>query len=101
MSPAVSVVEERVMLQLSGRRRHHAPLVLEPFERRLLLTTYYVSPAGSDAADGLSAAAPWQTVEKVNARAFLPGDQILFQGGQTFAPTLAARTNVVADGGFE
>src|SRR5688500_3116605 len=53
--------------------------------RRLLATTYYLSPGGNDAFAGTSAAAPWRTIAKVNALDLEPGDQVLFQGGQTFA----------------
>lgn len=47
-------------------------------------TTYYVSSTGSDSNDGLSTSTPWQTVSKVNATHFNPGDSILFEGGDTF-----------------
>lgn len=56
----------------------------------LLLTalypsTYYVSPTGSDSNNGTSSGTPWQTIAKVNAHMCVPGDSILFQGGQTFS----------------
>lgn len=44
-------------------------------------TVYYIAPAGNDENDGTDPAAPWKSVEKVNATAFLPGDMILFQAG--------------------
>lgn len=50
--------------------------------------TYYVSPSGSDANNGTSAATPWQTITKVNAAVFAPGDSVFFQGGQTFTGAL-------------
>lgn len=40
--------------------------------------TFYVSNTGSDANDGLTASTPWQTIAKVNATTFLPGDNTLF-----------------------
>ena len=49
---------------------------------------YYVSPSGSDANNGLSSGAAWQTVAKVNAATLHPGDTVLFQGGQTFSGTM-------------
>lgn len=49
---------------------------------------YFVSPAGNDANTGLSPAAPWKTIAKVNARVFAAGDRVLFEGGQTFAGSL-------------
>jgi hypothetical protein len=48
-------------------------------------TIYYVSPSGSDAASGTSAADAWQTVEQVDRAKLKPGDEVLFQGGATFA----------------
>jgi hypothetical protein len=50
---------------------------------------YYVDcRAGSDDADGLSAATAWQTVAKVSATTFSPGDAILFKRGTRCAGTL-------------
>jgi hypothetical protein len=51
-------------------------------------TTYYVSPTGSDSNAGTSPATAWQTINHVNQVRFRPGDQILFQGGATFAGNL-------------
>jgi hypothetical protein len=48
-------------------------------------TTYYVSPSGSDAASGTSTADAWQTVAQVDRAKLKPGDEVLFQGGATFA----------------
>jgi len=47
-------------------------------------TTYYVSLTGSDSNNGTSTSTPWQTVGHVNSQMFRSGDQILFNGGQTF-----------------
>ncbi len=46
--------------------------------------TYYVSPDGNDLASGLSIKDAWKSIEKVNSVTFLPGDRILFKGGETF-----------------
>ena len=46
--------------------------------------TYFVSPAGNDAASGLSIAQAWKSLDKVNATVFQPGDKILFEGGKTW-----------------
>lgn len=56
-------------------------------------TTYYVSNTGSDAANGTSTGTPWQTITKVNAGTYIAGDQILFNGGQTFTGSLLFSTN--------
>jgi hypothetical protein len=42
-------------------------------------TIYYVDPNGSDSNNGTSTTTPWQTVAKVNATTFSPGDVILFK----------------------
>jgi hypothetical protein len=43
--------------------------------------TYYVSPAGNDAAGGASAASPWRSLRRVNRTHFQPGDIIRFEAG--------------------
>jgi Right handed beta helix region len=47
--------------------------------------TYYVSPGGSDANPGTAPGSAWQTVHRVNGASLVPGDSVLFQGGQTFS----------------
>ncbi len=49
-------------------------------------TTYYVSAAGSDAANGTSPATAWQTLTKAINTVFTltPGSAILFRSGDTF-----------------
>lgn len=47
-------------------------------------TNYYISNTGSDAAAGTSTGTPWQTISKVNAVTFAPGDSILFKKGDTW-----------------
>jgi hypothetical protein len=49
---------------------------------------YYVSAAGSDAANGTSLTTPWQSITKINASTFRPGDNVLFRRGDTFYGTL-------------
>lgn len=51
--------------------------------------SYYVdSAAGSDANSGTSAAAPWASLAKVNAKTFAPGDTIYFKAGGSWAGQL-------------
>lgn len=50
--------------------------------------TYYVSPSGNDANDGLSPESAWRTIGRVNAVTYRPGDSIFFEGGQTFEGSL-------------
>ena len=45
---------------------------------------YHISPDGDDLQSGLSPESAWQTVGRVNAAMFAPGDQILFEGGKIF-----------------
>jgi parallel beta-helix repeat protein len=46
--------------------------------------TYYISNSGNDGNSGIDASSPWQTITKVNATTFQPGDNILFRRGDTF-----------------
>lgn len=51
--------------------------------------TYYVDAVGgSDSAAGTSTAAAWQSLAKVNATTFSPGDQILFHTDQRWSGQL-------------
>ncbi len=53
---------------------------------------YYVDSAtGSDSAPGTSTAAPWKTLQKVNATALRPGDRVLFKSGSAWTGQLAPR----------
>jgi hypothetical protein len=53
--------------------------------------TYFVDPAGDDAASGRAPAAAWRTLERVNATSFRPGDQILLRAGGAWTGQLALR----------
>ncbi len=71
-----------------GRHSRTTPAFLpriEALEDRTLLTTYYVSPLGSDSNPGTSPNQAWQTINQVNNNTYHPGDSVLFQGGQTFS----------------
>jgi hypothetical protein len=61
-------------------------IVLSPFFAGA--TNYYVSNAGSDGNNGTATGTPWQTVPKVNAGSFSPGDSIRFLRGSVFSGTL-------------
>jgi hypothetical protein len=50
--------------------------------------TYYVSQNGNDANSGLSVKYAWQTIQKINSVELNPGDQVLFEGGQSFPGTI-------------
>ena len=45
---------------------------------------YYIKNTGSDNNTGLSDAQAWKTISKVNAATLLPGDQILFNRGDSW-----------------
>ena len=54
-----------------------------------LASTYYLDAAsGNDAASGLSPALAWQSLGKVNAKTFHPGDQLLLKAGATWTGRL-------------
>ena len=85
---------------ISGRHREklHKPLVcqMEPLEDRQFLSTYYVSPSGSDSASGASTSAPWRTISRVNSQKLKAGDKVLFKGGSAFSGSLSVPS---AEGG--
>ena len=80
----------------ASRRGFCVHLSFEQLEPRIALTAYYISNNGSDANNGLSPATAWQTFAAIERQNYLPssqsfyqpGDQILFQGGQTFTGQL-------------
>jgi hypothetical protein len=53
-------------------------------------TIYYISTTGDDGNSGTSAAAPWQSIFKLNRTAFVPGDSILFKRGDIWDGAHAA-----------
>jgi len=59
-------------------------------------TVYYVSNSGSDANGGTSTGTAWQTIAKVNASSFLPGDSILFKCGDSWNEQLNVPSNGTA-----
>lgn len=55
---------------------------------------YYVdASSGDDNNEGRSPNKPWQTIAKVNAATFLPGDQILFKKGEEWREQLRPPTS--------
>lgn len=61
-------------------------------------TNYYVKSTGSDSNSGLSDSQAWQTVTKVTARTFLPGDSILFRKGDTWVISSSNPLHVISSG---
>ncbi len=57
---------------------------------------YFVSPSGNDLNNGTSSSTPWQTIQKVNAQNFVPGDQVLFEGGKVFTGNLTVNCSGVS-----
>jgi hypothetical protein len=53
---------------------------------------YYVGPSGNDSNPG-TRARPWQSIAKVNATDFGPGDCVHFQAGKRFAGTIELDRN--------
>lgn len=59
---------------------------------------YYVSNDGDDDAAGTSSETAWQTLDRVNAETFIPGDKILFErGGEWNDKTLSPKGSGTAD----
>lgn len=58
--------------------------------------TYYISNTGNDSNSGLTTTAAWQSLAKVNASSFNPGDQILFKKGDSWYGTLTIKQSGTA-----
>lgn len=58
--------------------------------------TYYISAVGKDSNAGTSMKYPWKTINRVNNQKLLPGDRILFKGGNSFNGNLETRGNGTA-----
>ena len=54
--------------------------------------TYYVASGGDDNADGVSPAAAWRTLARVNAAELQPGDQVRFRAGDSWRGQLVAQS---------
>ncbi|MGW2206612.1 right-handed parallel beta-helix repeat-containing protein [Streptomyces sp. NPDC001774] len=50
--------------------------------------TFYVSPDGDDANDGMSPEKPWKTLDHANTVNFRPGDRLRLKGGERFRGTV-------------
>ncbi len=61
------------------RTKHRRFLRLEPLEQRITLSTYWVSPSGSDSNPGTQAQ-PWQTLQ-ANVATLLPGATMNIESG--------------------
>src|SRR5437762_1054203 len=62
---------------------------VEQLEPRRMLSTYYVSPAGSDSFSGAATTAAWKTLARVNQQNLKAGDKVLFQGGKSWIGSLS------------
>ena len=56
-------------------------------------TTYYVRIAGNNTQAGTTPATAWRSIARVNAATLRPGDQVLFEGEQTFVGGLQLNGN--------
>ncbi len=90
---ALRVVSERLHAKVvsgvtPGAARSSPSLLsasMEPLESRQLLSTYYVSPSGSDSASGTSSGSAWKSINRVNSQSLHSGDKVLFKGGSSFS----------------
>jgi len=52
------------------------------------VSSFYVSPSGSDSNSGVSSSKPWKTLARVNSASLPPGTCVLLQGGASFSGEL-------------
>ena len=71
--------------------------IIEEENRQYSGLTYYVSADGDDAADGLSPATAWKTLDKVNKAILGFGDKILFRRGDIFRGHLEPKSGRESD----
>jgi parallel beta-helix repeat protein len=77
----------------------HAKACIEPLEsRRLLSTTFYVSPRGNDANPGIDLAHAWRTIQEA-MNAATPGSTVLVEPG-TYNQKLVVNVSGNATDGF-
>jgi parallel beta-helix repeat protein len=68
-----------------------------PKKAHATVTTYYVdSVGGLDSNSGTDSGYPWQTVAKVNASSFNPGDSVLFKRGDVWREELTVSSSGTA-----
>jgi len=61
-------------------------------------TNYFVSNTGDDSKDGLNGSNAWETIAKVNASSFDPGDTVAFEKGGVWRETLTVPSTGTAEG---
>jgi hypothetical protein len=62
--------------------------------------TYYLSSSGNDNNKGVTTAAAWNSITKINSFTFAQGDSILFQRGNTFYGSVVANNNNLNFGAY-
>lgn len=77
---ARAAVAAKVSVCPSPERESRHSVVAEALEGRCLLSTYYVSTAGSDTNPGSSLTAPFKTIQRA-ANVVKAGDTVLIRGG--------------------
>lgn len=66
-------------------------------ENAIYIERFYVSNSGSNDSTGLTPTTAWATISKVNSSSFIPGDQILFEKGDTWREQLTVPSSGDAD----
>jgi hypothetical protein len=75
-----------------------AAIILSLLTIAVPAATYHVdSTGGNDAHDGLTSATAWQTLTRVNAHEFQPGDELRFKAGTRYPGQLAPRGSGTAE----
>lgn len=56
------------------------------------VSTFYVSAAGNDAADGTTPGTAWKTLARADEHLLQPGEHLVLRGGDTFTGSLSVKT---------
>jgi hypothetical protein len=76
---------KRAAIKRGGRKGDHRSAIFEPLEDRTLMSTYYVSASAMTATVAPAPALPGTRSARSTRLVLKAGDQVLFQGGQTFS----------------
>src|SRR4030042_2874631 len=85
-------VNRKEFIKLAGVAGSAGLWLLVPKSGMRRANNYYVSNTGWDGSPG-TIARPWKTIERVNTAKLYPGDQVLFNRGETFTGRIVPKNS--------